>query len=219
MSSKSELAKRMLNYRNILLKLKNLGIIKVFSDNIADATGLSSSQVRKDFIVLDIKGNKKGGYQIDYLIDKLESILGCNREDKVIIAGYGNIGKAIIAYKHFSIDNFNVVAAFDIDKDLINTQSEVPIYPIDHLEDFISKNNIRVGIIAVPENAATEIYERMCKAGIKGVLNFARVFLRETEETIVKTINIELQIENLIYLVNIDEQDSTKKISKTVAKN
>ena len=68
----------------------------------------------------------------------------------------------------------------------------------------------RVGVIAVPESAVTQVYEDMANAGIKGVLNFARVFLRETEGTTVSTVNIELKIENLCYFVNIFDKEKKK---------
>ncbi|MCP4653578.1 MAG: redox-sensing transcriptional repressor Rex [Candidatus Omnitrophica bacterium] len=206
MANKSELAKRMLKYRNVIIKLKNLGIVKVFSDNIADTSGLSSSQVRKDFSSLSIKGSKKGGYQIQYLVDRFEEILGAKNEQKVIIVGYGNIGKAIINYQNLNNDICKIVAAFDIDKEKTNSGLDTPVYHISELDSFSKKNKINIGIIAVPEEVANEVYEHMYNAGFKGILNFTRIHLKEIEGITIKTINIDLQIENLFYLVSLKEQ-------------
>jgi len=56
---------RLSRYKNALYRLQALGFVKVFSDNLADAIGVTSSQVRKDFSLFGVGGNKRGGYQID----------------------------------------------------------------------------------------------------------------------------------------------------------
>lgn len=206
MSNSKDFIKRLLKYKNILSKLKNLGIVKVFSDNLGDATGLTSSQVRKDFSALKISGNKRGGYQIDDLITSLDSILGKNKPQKVIIVGCGNIGQAMIEYSGFHNESLQIIAGFDPNPEKQNKEDRVPIYPCEEMESFIKANNIKVGIIAVPESVSTEVYKKMTAAGIKGVLNFARVHIREIPGTIVSSVNIELQIENLFYFVNIMEK-------------
>lgn len=206
MSTNKEFIERLLKYKNVLINLKKIGIVKVFSDNIGDATGLTSSQVRKDFSVLKIRGNKRGGYQIDNLISDLNAILGKDKPQKVIVAGCGKIGRALIEYNGFHAGNIEIVAGFDTTAEKVGDSESVPIYYLDEMEDFIRENDVKVGIIAVPETAATDVYEKMLSSGIKGVLNFARVHLREAEGTTVSNVNIELQIENLFYFVNILEK-------------
>jgi redox-sensing transcriptional repressor len=193
---------RLLKYKNILTRLKKLGIVKVFSDNLGDATGLMASQVRKDFSTLEIAGNKRGGYHIDNLIEKLSEVLGKDEVQKVVVVGCGHIGQAIMAYRGFSNENLKIVAGFDIDKTKMSGGEHVPVHPIEQLDEFVKKHKIKVGIIAVPESAAPDVYEKMVAAGVKGVLNFARVYLRKAHGVIVNTVNIELQIENLFYFVN-----------------
>ena len=92
---------RLSRYRNALTRFQALGFIKIFSEYLADAVGVTSAQVRKDFSLFGVSGNKRGGYQIDALIAKLSSILGKNETQKVILVGAGQLGSALLNYRNF----------------------------------------------------------------------------------------------------------------------
>ena len=193
---------RLSNYRNALKRFKKLGFIKVFSDNLADAVGVTSSQVRKDFSLFGITGNKKGGYQVDELTKKIDSLLGKDRVQSVVLVGAGKIGKALINYKAFEPEGIRIVAAFDIDEKEINRKTPIPVLPLDEVTSYIKKNKIEIGIIAVPESSAQAVLDMIIEAGVKGVLNFAPIHLRGKEDTIINNANLRLELENVIYFVN-----------------
>jgi len=194
---------RLFSYKNALNRLKSLGFIKVFSENLADAVGGNSTQVRKDFSLFGITGNKKGGYVIDSLIESLNSILGKNELYRVVIVGGGNIGTALRNYKGFEKEGIKIVAVFDIDISKQQKTGEVPILPLEDLVGFVAENKIEIGIIATPEAGAQRALDLMLSAGIKGVLNFAPIRLRAGEEIVVNNINLGIELENVIYLVNV----------------
>jgi redox-sensing transcriptional repressor len=193
---------RLSRYKNALYRFKSLGFYKIFSDYLADAVGVTSAQVRKDFSLFGISGNKRGGYQIDILIEKLNDILGKNELQKVVMAGAGNLGSALMKYKNFEKEGIKIVAAFDIDPAKHNQRQPIPVYPLDDLEKFVRDNEIKIGIISVPDIAAQHTFDIMVKSGIKGVLNFAPIQLKTSNNCIVNNINLELELENLIYFVN-----------------
>jgi redox-sensing transcriptional repressor len=197
---------RLSRYKNALSRLKSLGFVKVFSDNLADAIGVTSAQVRKDFSIFGITGNKKGGYQIDALIEKLNEILGKNEVQKVIIVGSGKIGTALMNYKGFEKEGIKIVASFDTDVSKVNRESAIKILPLEELGDFVKANSIKIGIIAVPDIAAQNVLDGMLTAGIKGVLNFAPIRLRGTEGCVINNVNLEMELENVIYYVNTQEK-------------
>jgi len=200
---------RLSKYKNALTKLKALGFVKVFSDNLADAAGVASSLVRKDFSIFGITGNKKGGYLIDELVEKVNDILGKNDTQKVIIAGAGDIGSALMKYKGFEKEGLKIAAAFDRDEKKVEKNSAVQVMPVDMMKEFIKQNKIKIGIICVPDHAAGEVYEMMVSAGIKGVLNFAPVNLKNQDDVIVENVNLVGELESLIYFVN-----ASKKMKK-----
>jgi redox-sensing transcriptional repressor len=197
---------RISRYKNALKRLKGLGFVKVFSGNLADAAGVTSSQVRKDFSLFGITGNRRGGYNVDELIVKIRAILGKNELQKVVIVGVGNIGKALLRYKGFESGGIKVVAAFDIDPDKYSRSFEVPIFPMEDFRGFVQEHDIKIGILAVPEMAAHHVSEIMISAGIKGILNFAPIQLRAADDVIVNNINLEVELENLIYFVNVQDK-------------
>jgi redox-sensing transcriptional repressor len=193
---------RLSRYKNALYQFKKLGVVKIFSDNIAEAVNVTASQVRKDFSIFGIAGNKRGGYQVDMLIEKLKEILGKNEIKKAVMVGVGNIGRALINYTGFEKEGIKILAAFDIDPSKFSEQGKIPILGIDSLKKFIDEHKITIGIIAVPAVAAQQVLDLMESAGVKGVLNFAPIHLRVTNTMVVNNINLELELENLIYYIN-----------------
>ncbi len=193
---------RLSRYKNALYRLQALGFVKVFSDNLADAIGVSASQVRKDFSLFGLGGNKRGGYQIDVLIERLNTILGKDKVQKVIVAGAGHIGTALMRYQGFEKEGIRIIAGFDIDPARFGGQAQAPVLPMDQMRDFVRNNQVRIGIIATPDIAAQQVADIMFSAGIKGVLNFAPIRLKVPEECVVNNINVELELENVVYFVN-----------------
>lgn len=194
---------RLSRYRHALIRLKARSFEKVFSDNLADATSVSPSLVRKDFSTFGISGNKRGGYQIDTIIKELNSILDKNTDHQFIEVGAGNLGKALLNYPGFIKSGIKIVAAFDVNPAKIDRNAQIPILPIEELHDFVKNNNIEYGIISTPDFAAQQVFVRMIAAGIKGILNFAPICLRGPEGCVVSNINLESEIENIIYFVNL----------------
>ena len=211
---------RLLNYKNLLYQLKNLGFVKVFSDNIADSLSVSSSLVRKDFNIFGIKGNQKGGYHIDTILEVIHDILGKSEIQKVVLVGVGRIGEALFKYNGFQNEGIRILAGFDIDTRKLNDKAPVPVYPIDQLSSFIIKNNIKIAIMAVPDLAAQQTVELLKNAGIKGILNFSSVKLKSSPEIQIRQINIEHELENLIYQVkNLSVKEEKKESGEKEADN
>jgi redox-sensing transcriptional repressor len=192
-----ELVVRLSSYKSVLYKLKSLGFVRVFSDNLADAAGVTAALVRKDFSLAGMTGHKRGGYQIDQLLERLEAVLGKNDIQRIIMVGCGKIGTALANYNGFARENIKVVAGFDVRPASELTAFPVPVFPIDDIPAFVRREKIKVAILAVPENAAMPCLTALKQAGLRGVLNFAPVQLRGDETCVIQNINIALEIENL----------------------
>jgi redox-sensing transcriptional repressor len=195
---------RLSKYKRLINKLKSLGFVKVFSNNLGDAIGVSPALVRKDFSMINLPGNKRGGYNIDTVTAQLNSVLGQESPHRVVLAGCGRIGRALMEYKEFAKDGIEIIAGFDIDPESVRSASRVPVHPISQMVEFVRANGIKIGIITVPDSAAAQVMDMMLEGGIRGVLNFAPVDLKATQgcSCIVQNVNIGLEIENLLYLVN-----------------
>ena len=156
-----------------------------------------------------ISGNKRGGYKVDELLEKICFILGKDDVCNVVVVGAGNIGLALMKYGGFEKENMTIKAAFDIDPAKFSEKENVPVLPLSELADYVKKENIKVGIIAVPDIAAQHVADLMVAAGVRGILNFAPILLRCGDETVVKNVNLELELENIIYFVNAREKKGT----------
>ncbi|MDO8488922.1 MAG: redox-sensing transcriptional repressor Rex [Candidatus Omnitrophota bacterium] len=194
---------RLSKYKAALYRLKSLGFVRIFSDNLADAVEVTSSQVRKDFSIFDISGNKRGGYKIDELIEKINTILGKDELQKVVIVGLGKLGSALTHYTGFEKEGIKICAAFDIDVSKFKRKEKTPVLPLEDLPEFVRKNSIKIGIVAVPATAAQQVVDIMLSTGIKGILNFAPIQLRSNDDCVINNVNLEVELENLIYFVNV----------------
>lgn len=202
-----ELILRLSKYKRLLHKLKALGFERVFSNNLGDAIGVTPALVRKDFSLLRLPGNKRGGYQIDTLLERISEVLGKDRPKDIIIVGCGRIGTALMQYEETAAESTRIVAGFDIKPERVQNPTKVPIYPLSTMPDFVREHQIIVGIIAVPDNAATEVFDMMTGAGIKALLNFASIELRgsKSAKCIIHNVNIGLELEHLFYQVYMEE--------------
>lgn len=203
-----DMIQRLSKYKSLLYKIKSLGFVKVFSDNLGDAVGISSALVRKDFSTVGLSGNRRGGYKIDDLIERLNKILGKDEVQKIVIVGCGKIGTALINYNGFEREGIKVVAGFDIRSELVNPQAPIPVYDMGELPAFARKNDIHIAVMTVPEEAAAQVLDTLVAAGIKGVLNFTPIQLKGSEKCWINNINIALEIENLFYFVRFAQKDS-----------
>jgi len=206
-----DLIKRLSQYKKILVKLKTMGFVKVFSDNLSDALGISASLVRKDFSACNLTGKRRGGYQVNELIEKLNILLGKNSEQRVIVVGCGKLGSALINYRGFETEQIRIVAGFDSNPQRQNAEGTIPIFPADHLEAFIREQHIQVAILAVPEEASLQTMERLQAFGIRGILNFAQVPMRSSENCNVENVNLALEVEKLFYFVTAQQNRLTLK--------
>lgn len=200
---------RLSQYRNAIIRLKALNFVRVFSDNLADAAGATAAQVRKDFSLFGIAGKRRGGYLVDELLRQLDKILSKERIQEIILVGAGNIGRALMHYPGFEKSGIKIVAGFDIDPVKYNEEAKVPVLPLEKMNDYIVSHNIKYGIIAVPDYAAQQVLELMENTGIRGVLNFASICLRESANCMVNNINLVTEIENIIYFVSVRESIKT----------
>ncbi len=190
---------RLSKYKSVLKQLKRFGMIKVFAENISDASGVSAVQIRKDFSIFGIMGNKKGGYVISELIQQIENKLGVSQERDVILVGYGNIGMALVKFPGFASEHINIVAAFDVDDAKLNPKAETPILSIDELEAFVKKNNIKMAILAIPDLVAQDMFDLLVEYGIRGVLNFSSTNLKADLEIFVNNIDLTMALETVIF--------------------
>ena len=169
---------RLTYYLRTLEYLKSKGYESISSNQLAQYCGINATLVRKDLSRFGSFGTRGKGYNLDQLIDNLNSILGLDREWRVALIGVGYLGKALIYFDGFRKRGFKIAAAFDKDPYKVGKLIDnVMVYDISQLEKIIPSLNIQMVVLTIPQSSAVEIYERVIKCGIKGIINFSPVFL------------------------------------------
>jgi redox-sensing transcriptional repressor len=136
----------------------------------------------------------------------LDKILGKDKIQKFIVAGIGNMGRALLNYPGFEKNSIKILAGFDVDQTKHAPNADIPILPMDKVKDFISQSHIQFAIICVPSLAAPQVADILLASGIKGILNFAPIRLKEREGCVIENINLVTELENIIYFVNALEK-------------
>lgn len=171
--------RRLPSYLRYLYQLDKQGVPTVSSTTIANGLGLNPVQVRKDIaLVSTVAGKPKTGYITKELVADLESYLGYNNTRDAVLVGVGGLGRAILGYDGFKNYGLNIVAAFDVNENVVNTEvNGKPVYHIDKLQSIVERFKIRLGIICVPSVSAQNVADKMVEAGIKAIWCFAPIHL------------------------------------------
>jgi len=164
------------------------------STQLGKLLGFTDAQVRKDLAYFGQFGYPGIGYRCSELIDAIKGILGTKQPWPLAIVGLGNLGRALMGYRGFQQQGFQVVAALDTDPAKIGKRVEgIEIFDLDQIDRIARQHNIRLAIIAVPGPAAQKVADSLVAAGIEGILNFAPVTLNLPKH--VQTIGVDLAIE------------------------
>lgn len=181
---------------------EDLKIISSFK--IAEITGINSAQIRKDLAYFGEFGKRGIGYPLIDLIRELKKILGLDKKWSVIIAGAGNLGKALVKYKGFQKRGFIIKGIFDNNPSKIGKKLDhIFIYDIKEVEKFIRMENINIGILVVPADSAQEVADKMVAGGIKAILNFAPVHILLPPEIKIHNVDLSIEFEGLTYYLNL----------------
>ena len=187
-------------YLRCLARLKENGISTVSSEALARAAGVKPTQLRKDLAYFGTFGTRGLGYDVGALSKTISDELGTSRLQPVILIGVGNLGLALLSYRGFEKEGFEIVAAFDADPERKrDKQIKQPIYEMSELPAFVKEQNIKMAVLTVPAAVAQEVANHLVKAGIVGILNFAPIVLTVSEEVMVNNVNLAIELENLSY--------------------
>lgn len=180
----------------------NDGDATVSSSQLGQLLGFTDAQVRKDLAYFGHFGHPGVGYRCQELVDAIRGILGTDRDWKVAMVGVGNLGRALLGYRGFSSQGFEIVAAFDVASSQVGAQVEgVRVYPLDELDQVVRAKDVTLGLVAVPADSAQTVADRLVAAGVVGILNFAPVTLNLPAEVSLVGVDLATELEQLCFSV------------------
>ena len=192
--------RRLSAYLRFLEDFENRGLTTISSEELAKRGGTTSAQVRKDLSFFGSFGKRGLGYSVPELAGRLREILGLGKEWRVVIVGAGKIGAALAQYRGFRQRGFNILAAYDINPEKVGRKLEgIPVRDIEQLERDIRAEKPDIVVLTVPGPEAQRMVDRVVKAGVKAILNFAPTQLQAPPDVTVKTVNMAMELEGLSF--------------------
>ncbi|HUN23667.1 MAG TPA: redox-sensing transcriptional repressor Rex [Anaerolineales bacterium] len=187
-------------YLRELLRLEAEGQSVTSSQELARRLGMSSAQIRKDLSHFGEFGKQGTGYRIDFLRQHLQKILKVEREWDVALIGAGDLGQAIAHNNSFAARGFRITCIFDSSSARIGTTiAKLVVQSTDLLEVTLREKNIRIGLLAIPAEHAQKVTDRLVKAGIVSILNYAPVNLSVPETVRVQYMDPVIQLQRMTY--------------------
>jgi len=201
--SESTIRRLSMYYRALSLLEKEM-YTSVSSKELARREKLTPAQVRKDLSFFGSFGTRGLGYPVPELKSSIASILGIDRKWRVALVGVGNIGSALVSYKEFQRQGFNIVKIFDNDQRKIGSNHKgIEVSDSGNMERELQEDRIEMVVIAVPATVAQYIVDDVVKAGIKAILNFAPLNLKVPDDVYLRNENMAVELEYLSFaLVN-----------------
>ena len=187
--------------------LKQRGERFVSSTQISKEINIDASQIAKDLSYVNISGRTRVGYNIDALIEVLESFLGFTNMHKAFLFGVGSLGAALLrdsGLHHFGLE---IVAAFDVNPELVGKDlNGIPIFHSDDFEAKMKEYDVNIGVLTVPINIAQEITDKMVDGGIKAVWNFTPFRIRVPENIVVQNTSLYAHLAVMFNRLNFNEK-------------
>jgi redox-sensing transcriptional repressor len=170
----------------------------VSSTALAGVAGVQPAQLRKDLAYCGPLGKRGTGYEVVLLRNRLEEILGRASLQPVILVGAGNLGQALLSYRGFAKEGFEIIAAFD-KKPKKAQRGRIEVQRMEEMRRVIRHHDIRMAILCVPGEEAQRVAEHLVGSGIHALLNFSPTLLQLPETVAVNNVNLAIELENLSY--------------------
>ncbi len=195
--------RRLSTYYRVLGALHAEGRANASSRALAQLTGFTAAQVRRDLTYFGTFGKRGVGYAVAPLRRRLAAILGIDRGWRVALIGVGNLGRALLAYQGFGAQGFTVAAAFDNDPRMVGAAvGGQTVLPVERLARAVREQRIDMVVVTVPAAAAQPVVDRAVAAGVRAVLNFAPAKLQVPDHVELAHVDLAVELEYLAYCLS-----------------
>lgn len=203
--------RRLPRYYRFISELKNKGIKRISSKELAEMMKLTASQVRQDFNCFGGFGQQGYGYSIDQLHDEIENILGLDKIQTAVLIGAGNMGMAIATHVKFTKRGFTLSAIFDNDKSIIGKNvSGIEVLDVSTLSYYLKSNPVSTAILCIPQEAVPEVSQVLYSHGIRNFWNFSHYDLEILyDDIIMENVHLSDSLMTLCYRIN-DKNEKQK---------
>lgn len=196
-------------YVRTLQSIEAANIATVSSDELAERIGVTAAQIRRDLSYFGKFGKQGKGYEVSTLVAEIQHILNLDRRWDVALVGYGHLGQAIAAYKGFEATSFHIATIFDRNPQRIGTVDDngILVRSDADIARVVRELDIRLGIVAVPADAAHAVANALVAGGVTAILNYAPAILRVPEYVWVREIDPTGAMQSMTYYLTASRPD------------
>ena len=180
-------------YLKALRKLQSSGVERIMSKELASVVNIEPTTIRRDFSFLGNLGKQGYGYDVNRLIEIFNQELGMDFDEKIILVGAGNMGRALMKYNKWDYVVGEISCAFDINPDRQGVRFGIPVYDISELEQRVP-DGCRIAILAT--------VDRLIACGIIGLIDFTHEHIQIPKGVILKSIDVVTSIQELVFETN-----------------
>ncbi len=199
--------RRLPRYYRFLYDLKENGVTRISSRELAQRMHLTASQIRQDFNCFGEFGQQGYGYMVEQLYHEIERILGLDQLTPAILIGAGNMGHTIATQMHFERRGMKLIGIFDKNPQIIgNPIDKLTVLSEDELVEFCQENRPQMAILCIPKTSAPGVVQKLTELGIKGFWNFSHYDITDAHpDAIVENVHLSDSLMTLSY--RLQEKD------------
>ncbi len=172
----------------------------VSSTELGRRVGVSPAQIRKDLSYFGAFGKQRVGYEVGHLRTELKRILQLDQDWHILIVGAGALGHALVNYRAFEEQHFDIVAVLDHDEAKIGrTIGSLTVEPMESLAEIVQQRHVEIAILAVPARAAQSVAEQLIANGVRSLLCYAPIILALPEDVHVAYIDPVATLQTMTY--------------------
>jgi redox-sensing transcriptional repressor len=187
-------------YLRILVEQGDEAVDHISSDRLAELAGVNAAKVRKDLSYLGSYGTRGVGYEVAYLVYQIRRELGLTHDWPVVIVGAGNLGQALAGYGGFGDRGFPVAGLVDIDPAKVGSViGGTRVRHLDELPQLVQAKKVSIGVVATPGHAAQDAADRLVRAGVTSILNFAPAVISVPRSISVRKVDLAVELQILSY--------------------
>jgi len=181
-------AARLSRYLQVLTQARKMGRETISSQELSEYTHINPTQIRRDLSGFGKFGKRGVGYNVDSLVEEIRRILRTSGQHNIALFGAGNLGQAIASSDIFADHGFQIVAMFDVDDQVVGTEiGDLRVQDVGELRKVVDEEDIVVGVLAVPADAAQGVADQLVEAGVKIIFNYSERLLQVPPEVTVHT--------------------------------
>lgn len=194
-------------YLRVVQEMAAADVSIISSAELAEKTGLSPEQIRKDLAYFGAFGTRGVGYDTAMLSRRISRILGLHQGVKACLVGAGHLGYALARYSISQHKDIQIIAIFDVDPAKIGTEiMGVRVQPMSEMVASCQEQGVKIGIVTVPAAEAQATAELLKKGGVEAILNFAPAKLK-LDDVFVQNIDLTIELQSLAYYTSASEDD------------